>query len=314
MEKISVVVPCYNEEDVLELFNVEMEKLRKELKNVTLEVIYINDGSADNTLNILRELAKKDKNNKYISFSKNFGKESGIYAGLKNATGDYVVVIDADLQHNPRTIIDMYNILKEKEYDSVAVRRVDRKGEKKIISFFSRIFYKVIKAISQIEVVDGEMDFRMMNKKMYKAVLKLSETNRFSKGIFSWVGFNTKWLEQENIERAAGTTKWSFWKLVTYSMSGITAFSTMPLVISSVIGLIFCLLSFILVIYVVIKTIIVGVLTPGWASTVCIIFLTSGVQLFCIGILGQYLGKTYIESKNRPLYITKESNIDEENN
>ena len=314
MEKISVVVPCYNEEDVLELFNVEMEKLRKELKNVTLEVIYINDGSADNTLNILRELAKKDKNNKYISFSKNFGKESGIYAGLKNATGDYVVVIDADLQHNPRTIIDMYNILKEKEYDSVAVRRVDRKGEKKIISFFSRIFYKVIKAISQIEVVDGEMDFRMMNKKMYKAVLKLTETNRFSKGIFSWVGFNTKWLEQENIERAAGTTKWSFWKLVTYSMSGITAFSTMPLVISSVIGLIFCLLSFILVIYVVIKTIIVGVLTPGWASTVCIIFLTSGVQLFCIGILGQYLGKTYIESKNRPLYITKESNIDEENN
>ena len=207
MEKISVVVPCYNEEDVLELFNVEMEKLRKELKNVTLEVIYINDGSADNTLNILRELAKKDKNNKYISFSKNFGKESGIYAGLKNATGDYVVVIDADLQHNPRTIIDMYNILKEKEYDSVAVRRVDRKGEKKIISLFSRIFYKVIKAISQIEVVDGEMDFRMMNKKMYKAVLKLSETNRFSKGIFSWVGFNTKWLEQENIERAAGTTK-----------------------------------------------------------------------------------------------------------
>ena len=314
MEKISVVVPCYNEEDVLELFNVEMEKLRKELKNVTLEVIYINDGSADNTLNILRELAKKDKNNKYISFSKNFGKESGIYAGLKNATGDYVVVIDADLQHNPRTIIDMYNILKEKEYDSVAVRRVDRKGEKKIISLFSRIFYKVIKAISQIEVVDGEMDFRMMNKKMYKAVLKLSETNRFSKGIFSWVGFNTKWLEQENIERAAGTTKWSFWKLVTYSMSGITAFSTMPLVISSVIGLIFCLLSFILVIYVVIKTIIVGVLTPGWASTVCIIFLTSGVQLFCIGRLGQYLGKTYIESKNRPLYITKESNIDEENN
>ena len=314
MEKISVVVPCYNEEDVLELFNVEMEKLRKELKNVTLEVIYINDGSADNTLNILRELAKKDKNNKYISFSKNFGKESGIYAGLKNATGDYVVVIDADLQHNPRTIIDMYNILKEKEYDSVAVRRVDRKGEKKIISLFSRIFYKVIKAISQIEVVDGEMDFRMMNKKMYKAVLKLSEINRFSKGIFSWVGFNTKWLEQENIERAAGTTKWSFWKLVTYSMSGITAFSTMPLVISSVIGLIFCLLSFILVIYVVIKTIIVGVLTPGWASTVCIIFLTSGVQLFCIGILGQYLGKTYIESKNRPLYITKESNIDEENN
>ena len=314
MEKISVVVPCYNEEDVLELFNVEMEKLRKELKNVTLEVIYINDGSADNTLNILRELAKKDKNNKYISFSKNFGKESGIYAGLKNATGDYVVVIDADLQHNPRTIIDMYNILKEKEYDSVAVRRVDRKGEKKIISLFSRIFYKVIKAISQIEVVDGEMDFRMMNKKMYKAVLKLSETNRFSKGIFSWVGFNTKWLEQENIERAAGTTKWSFWKLVTYSMSGITAFSTMPLVISSVIGLIFCLLSFILVIYVVIKTIIVGVLTPGWASTVCIIFLTSGVQLICIGILGQYLGKTYIESKNRPLYITKESNIDEENN
>lgn len=259
-------------------------------------------------------MLKKIKNNKYISFSKNFGKESGIYAGLKNATGDYVVVIDADLQHNPRTIIDMYNILKEKEYDSVAVRRVDRKGEKKIISLFSRIFYKVIKAISQIEVVDGEMDFRMMNKKMYKAVLKLSETNRFSKGIFSWVGFNTKWLEQENIERAAGTTKWSFWKLVTYSMSGITAFSTMPLIISSVIGLIFCLLSFILVIYVVIKTIIVGVLTPGWASTVCIIFLTSGVQLFCIGILGQYLGKTYIESKNRPLYITKESNIDEENN
>jgi len=314
MDKISVIVPCYNEEDVLELFDIEMEKIKKELPKVKFEIIYINDGSKDNTLKILRELSKKSKDNKYISFSKNFGKEAGIYAGLKNATGDYAVVIDADLQHNPYTIIEMYNILKNSEYDSVAVRRVNRKGEKKIISFFSRMFYKLIKAISQIEVVDGEMDFRMMNKKMYKSVLKLSEANRFSKGIFSWVGFDTKWLEQENIERVAGETKWSFWKLLVYSMSGITAFSTMPLVISSIMGLLFCLLSFIIIIYIIIKTIIVGVLTPGWASTVCIIFLVSGVQLFCIGILGQYLGKTYMESKNRPIYITKESNIDEEDN
>lgn len=314
MDKISVIVPCYNEEDVLELFDIEMEKIKKELPKVKFEIIYINDGSKDKTLNILRELSKKSKDNKYISFSKNFGKEAGIYAGLKNATGDYVVVIDADLQHNPYTIIEMYNILKDSEYDSVAVRRVNRKGEKKIISFFSRMFYKLIKAISQIEVVDGEMDFRMMNKKMYKSVLRLSEANRFSKGIFSWVGFDTKWLEQENIERAAGETKWSFWKLLVYSMSGITAFSTMPLVISSIMGLIFCLLSFIMIIYIIVKTMIFGVLTPGWASTVCIIFLVSGVQLFCIGILGQYLGKTYMESKNRPIYITKESNIDEEDN
>ena len=302
MKKISVIVPCYNEEDVLELFNIEMEKLRKEI-HAKLEVIYINDGSSDNTIDILRNLSKKSKDNKYISFSKNFGKEAGIYAGLKNATGDYAVVIDADLQHNPKTISD---------YDSVAVRRVNRKGEKKIISFFSRMFYKVIKSISQIEVVDGEMDFRMMSKQMYKSVLRLSESNRFSKGIFSWIGFNTKWLEQENIERVAGETKWSFWKLVVYSLSGITAFSTMPLVISSIMGLVFCLLSFILMIYVIVKTIIVGVLTPGWASTVCIIFMVSGVQLFCIGILGQYLGKTYIETKRRPIYITKESNIDDE--
>ena len=313
MKKISVIVPCYNEEDVLELFDIEMSKIKKELPKVNFEIIYINDGSKDNTLKILRELSKKSKDNKYVSFSKNFGKEAGIYAGLKNATGDYAVVIDADLQHNPYTIIEMFNILENSEYDSVAVRRVNRKGEKKIISFFSRMFYKVIKSISQIEVVDGEMDFRMMSKKMYKAVLRLSEANRFSKGIFSWVGFDTKWLEQENIERVAGETKWSFWKLVVYSMSGITAFSTMPLVISSIMGLIFCLLSFIMIIYVIVKTIIVGVLTPGWASTVCIIFLVSGVQLFCIGILGQYLGKTYMESKKRPIYITKESNIDEEN-
>ena len=313
MKKISVIVPCYNEEDVLELFDIEMSKIKKELPKVNFEIIYINDGSKDNTLKILRELSKKSKDNKYVSFSKNFGKEAGIYAGLKNATGDYAVVIDADLQHNPYTIIEMFNILENSEYDSVAVRRVNRKGEKKIISFFSRMFYKVIKSISQIEVVDGEMDFRMMSKKMYKAVLRLSEANRFSKGIFSWVGFDTKWLEQENIERVAGETKWSFWKLLVYSMSGITAFSTMPLVISSIMGLIFCLLSFIMIIYVIVKTIIVGVLTPGWASTVCIIFLVSGVQLFCIGILGQYLGKTYMESKKRPIYITKESNIDEEN-
>jgi len=313
MKKISVIVPCYNEEEVLELFDIEMEKIKKELPKVKFEIIYINDGSKDNTLKILRELSKKSKDNKYVSFSKNFGKEAGIYAGLRNATGDYAVVIDADLQHNPYTIIEMFNILENSEYDSVAVRRVNRKGEKKIISFFSKMFYKLIKAISQIEVVDGEMDFRMMSKKMYKAVLRLSESNRFSKGIFSWVGFDTKWLEQENIERAAGETKWSFWKLLVYSMSGITAFSTMPLVISSIMGLIFCFLSFIMIIYVIVKTIIVGVLTLGWASTVCIIFLVSGVQLFCIGILGQYLGKTYMESKKRPLYITKESNIDEEN-
>lgn len=313
MEKISVIIPCYNEEESIPLFDIEIKKIADSLKKVKFEFIYIDDGSKDKTLEKLEVLARNDKRVKYISFSRNFGKESGIYAGLKSATGDYAVIIDADLQHNPNLIIEMYNIIHSGEYDSVAVRRTNRKGEPLIRSFLSRNFYKIIRKISNIEVVDGEMDFRMMSKKMYLSVLELAEYNRFSKGIFSWVGYKTKWLEQTNIERVAGETKWSFFKLLVYSMNGFTAFSTLPLSIAAFLGILFFIISFIIIIFIIVKTLVFGDSTSGWPSLVCIIFFVSGIQLFSLGIIGQYLSKIFLETKKRPIYITNKTNIEEKN-
>lgn len=314
MEKISIIVPCYNEEAVLGAFEREIVRITNEMKKVSFEFIYINDGSRDNTLIILKEMAKRDKRVKYVSFSRNFGKEAGIYAGLKHAKGDYAVIIDSDLQHDPNLIVNMYNSIKDEGYDSVAVRRLDRKGEKVIRSFFSKMFYKLIRKLSDIEVIDGETDYRMMSKQMYTSIIEMSEYNRFSKGIFSWVGFKTKWLEQANIERKLGETKWSFTDLFLYSINGITAFSTRPLMYASLIGITFCLSAFVLIMIIIIKTLIYGDPVAGYPSLVCFILFIGGIQLLCIGILGEYLAKMYLETKKRPIYIVKESNTNEKDN
>lgn len=314
MEKISVIIPCLNEEESLGAFEREITRVASEMKKVDFEFIYINDGSTDNTLEVLREMASRDKRVKYISFSRRFGKEAGNYAGLKNATGDYALIIDADLQQDPDLIKTMYDFIKNDGFDSVAVRRIDRKGEAKVRSFFAKMFYKIVKMLSDIEIVDGATDFRMMTRQMYTKVVNMAEYNRFTKGLFSWVGFRTKWIEQKNIERKLGTTSWSFMDLLFYSFDGITAFSTKPLLMSSIMGLIFCLISAIMIVYIIVKTLIFGDPVAGYPSLVCFIFLIGGIQLFCMGIVGEYLSKMYLETKNRPIYITKESNIDEENN
>ncbi len=306
-EKISAVVPCYNEEESLPLFYEEIVKVADKMKEVEFEFLFINDGSKDKTLSIMRQLAKKDKRVRYISFSRNFGKEAGMYAGLENATGDYVAIMDADLQDPPALLPEMYQSIKEEDYDSVATRRVTREGEPKIRSFFARMFYKLINKISKADIVDGARDFRLMTRQMVDSIIEMKEYNRFSKGIFGWVGFNTKWLEFKNVERVAGVTKWSFWKLFIYSLEGIVAFSTAPLVIASIFGMLFLFIAFILIIFLIVKTLAYGDPTSGWPSLVCIIFFVSGIQLFCTGIIGQYLSKTYLETKNRPIYIVKET-------
>lgn len=309
MKKISIIVPCYNEEEAIPLFYNEVTKTLDNMK-VKYELIFNNDGSTDKTLDILRDLAKKDKNVRYISFSRNFGKEAGILAGLEAATGDYVAMMDVDLQDPPELLPKMYRILEETDFDCVATRSVSRNGYSKIRKFFTKCYYKIINKISKTEIVDGARDFRLMTRQMVDAILNLKEYNRYSKGIFSWVGFKTEWIEFENQERVAGTTKWNFWKLFAYAMESIVGFSTVPLVISSIIGIIFCLISFIMVVAIIIKTLIFGDPVAGWPSLVCIIFFVSGVQLFCIGIMGQYLSKTYLEVKNRPIYIVKETEKD----
>lgn len=308
-KKISIVVPCYNEEEALPIFYKELIKVMQELKEVELELILVNDGSKDNTLEEFKKLANMDERVKYISFSRNFGKEAAMYAGLEATTGDYVAIMDADLQDPPKLLIKMYNILETSDYDCVGTRRVTRKGEPKVRSFFAKIFYKLMRKISKMDIVDGARDFRLMTKQMKNSILSMKEYNRFSKGIFTWVGFNTKWLEYENVERVAGKTKWSFWKLFIYSLDGITAFSTFPLVIAALFGLIFCLLAFVLILGIIIKTLVFGDPVSGWPSTICIILLVGGVQLFCTGIIGQYLAKIYLEVKGRPVYIVKDSNI-----
>ncbi len=312
MEKISLVVPCYNEEEVIKIFYDEIQKIKKDFEEVSFEIIFVNDGSKDKTLELMRELSEND-DVRYISFSRNFGKEAAMYAGLEASTGDYVAIMDADLQDPPALLKEMYEVLKSNEYDSVATRRVTRKGEPIIRSFFARLYYKIINKISKTEIVDGARDFRLMTRQMVNAVLEVKEYNRFSKGIFSWVGFRTKWLEYENIERVAGETKWSFWKLFLYSLESIVAFSTVPLSIASVMGILFCFVAFIIIIFIIVRTLMFGDPTSGWPSMVCIMFFIGGVQLLCLGVIGQYLSKTYLEVKKRPIYIIQETEKDKIN-
>ncbi len=310
MEKISVVVPCYNEEKALPLFYEELKKNMKDLaRNVEFEVLFVNDGSKDNTLKIIKDLAKIDDRIKYISFSRNFGKEAAIYAGLEHASGEYVTLMDADLQDPPSLLKEMYKSVTDEDYDAVGTRRIDRKGEPVIRSFFARLFYKLINKITNFEMVDGARDYVFMKRNVVNSILSLKEYNRYSKGLFSFVGFNVKWIEYQNIKRVAGETKWSFWKLTKYALEGITAFSTTPLLISSAIGLLFCLISFLLILVIIFKTLILGDPTSGWPSLVCIIFMVSGIQMFSLGIIGQYLSKTYLEVKKRPLFFIKDTNI-----
>lgn len=302
--KITAVVPCYNEEAVIGLFYQEICRVAELMKETAeFEIMFVNDGSADHTLEKMMQLREQDERVCFISFSRNFGKEAAMYAGLEHATGDFVAVIDADLQHPPEMLIEMYRSITEEGYDSAAARRVSRKGEPKFRSWVSRKFYRVLAGLSKIEVVEGEVDYRLMSRPMVNAVLQMSERNRFTKGIFSWVGFRTKWLPYENVERAAGETKWSFGKLIRYSIEGIIGFSTVPLALVSGIGIVFCLLAFFTILYIVVKTLIWGDPVGGWPSLACMILGVSGIQLFCMGILGQYLGKTYLEVKNRPIYL-----------
>lgn len=309
-DKISIIVPCYNEAECLELFYKELKRNLDKLKNTNYEIIFINDGSTDKTLEILKDYSKKDSGIKYVSFSRNFGKESAMYAGLKNSTGDYLAIMDADLQDPPSLLPKMLKLIKEEGYDCVGTRRFTRKGEPPVRSFFSRLFYKIINKISKTNIVDGARDYRLMTRQMANAILEMSEYNRFSKGIFGWVGFNTKWLAYENVKRAAGKTKWNFWKLFLYSLEGFVSFSTVPLTFASIFGILFIFISFIVILFIIIKTLLLGDHTSGWPSLVCIIFFVSGIQLFCIGVVGQYLSKMYLEVKKRPIYIVKETNID----
>ena len=310
MKKISVVVPCYNEQEALPIFYVETTKELEKIPNITWEFVLVDDGSKDKTLETMQKLAEKDEKVKYISFSRNFGKESAMYAGLENATGDYVVLMDADLQDPPALLGRMVMEIEENGYDWVGTRRVTRKGEPPIRSFFARMFYKHINKISKTEIVDGARDFRMMKREMVDAVVKMCEYNRFSKGILSWVGFKTLWLEYENIERVAGQTKWNFWKLFLYSIDGIVAFSTAPLVISSVLGIAICFIAFCLMAFYVVKAIVFGDPVGGFPTLISVILMLGGLQLLCLGILGQYLAKTYLETKNRPIYIVGKTNIE----
>lgn len=305
---LSIIVPCYNEEQALPHFYKKINEVLKSIKNIDYELIFVDDGSKDNTLRIIKKYSKENINNKYISFSRNFGKEAAMLAGLEHAKGDLVTIMDADLQDPPELIPKMINILSKEDYDIVGTRRVNRTGEPKIRSFLSRKFYRIINKMSKIEMVDGARDFRLMKRKVVDAILSLKEYNRYSKGIFSFVGFKTKWLEFENTKRIAGESKWSFWKLFKYAIEGIVGFSTFPLVLSALIGLLFCLLSFIMILIIIIKTIMFGDPVSGWPSTICIIFFIGGIQLFVMGIIGEYLAKIYLETKNRPIYIISESN------
>ncbi|WP_157455793.1 glycosyltransferase family 2 protein [Carnobacterium maltaromaticum] len=310
-ELISIVVPCFNEEESIPLFYAALEKEREFLVNADIEYIFVNDGSNDNTLNVLRSLAKENKERvKFISFSRNFGKEAGLYAGLQQATGDYVAVMDVDLQDPPEMLPEMLQIIREEEYDCVGTRRVSRDGEPPIRSFFARQFYRIINNISETEIVDGARDYRLMTRQMVNAILSMEEYNRFSKGIFSWVGFDTKYLEYKNQERVAGETSWSFWSLFKYSLDGIVAFSELPLAFASFVGFFSFLAAMIAMVVIVIRTLLLNDPTSGWPSLVCFILAIGGLQLFCLGILGKYLGKTYLETKKRPIYIVKETEKD----
>lgn len=309
--KITAVVPCYNEQEALGLFYEELNRVTAEMRDCEFEILFVNDGSKDRTLELMKELAEKDGRVKYVSFSRNFGKEAAIYAGLEHASGDLVAIMDADLQDPPRLLPEMYRAVTEEGYDSVATRRVTRKGEPPIRSFFARMFYRLMNKMCKTEVVDGARDFRLMTRPFVDSLLSMKEYNRFSKGLFGWVGFRTKWIEFENVERVAGETKWSFWKLLLYAIDGMVAFSTMPLSVAALIGILMCVIAAISIIFIIVRQLCFGGSAFGWPSMVCIMIFIGGVQLLCMGIMGQYLAKTYLEVKNRPIYICKETNIEE---
>lgn len=308
-ELLSIIVPCYNEEESLPFFYQRIQQVATELKKkhqLEMECLFIDDGSKDKTLTLLRQYSQENPMIKYVSFSRNFGKEAAIYAGLEHSQGDYVAMLDADLQDPPELLDEMYESIINEGYDCVATRRVTRKGEPPIRSFFARLFYRLMNKISQVDMVDGARDYRLMTRQMVDSILSLKEYSRFSKGIFGWVGYQTKWLEYENIERVAGETKWSFWKLFKYSIDGIVAFSTFPLDIAAFIGVLLCLAAFVFLIVLFVQTLTFGNPVSGYPSTLCIILFIGGIQLLTIGILGKYLAKTYLETKKRPIYIAKE--------
>lgn len=308
MKKISIVVPCYNEEESLPLFYKEVNKVTEKMKaKAEFEFVFVNDGSKDNTLEELRNLAKKDKRVRYISFSRNFGKEAGMLAGLENATGDYITTMDADLQDPPTLLEEMFDTLESGEYDCCATKSTNRKGYSFLRKTFTKWFYDIIGKISKTEMVPGARDFRLMTRQMVDAIISMREYNRYSKGLFSFVGFKTKWIDFEIEDRAAGTSKFNFWKLFSYAIEGIVAFSTAPLAFAALVGVIFCFIAFILIIFIIAKTLVWGDPVGGWPSMACIMFFVGGIQLFCTGIIGEYLAKTYLETKHRPVYIVKET-------
>ena len=306
--KVSIVVPMYNEQESLEILYQELNRVTDTIKDYEFEYLFVNDGSKDNTLQEIQRLATADDRVRYVSFSRNFGKEAALYAGLSNADGDYIATMDADLQDPPSLLPQMLAMIESQDCDNVATRRVNRKGEPPIRSFFARCFYKLMRRLSNIDIADGARDYRLMSRAMVDSILSVSEYNRFSKGIFAWVGYETRWLEFENVERSAGETKWSFWKLVRYSIDGIINFSNTPLQISSYLGMILTIVSFIAIIVEVIRALVFGDPVAGWPSLVCIITFIGGIELFCMGIMGQYIAQTYMEVKHRPHYIVKESN------
>ena len=308
IKTIDIIVPCYNEEDVLKLFYEESSKVTDNISDYSCRYIFVDDGSRDKTLSILMELSKEHENVKYISFSRNFWKEAAMYAGLDHSTGDYVVIMDADLQHPPTMIPDMIKGIQE-GYDCCAARRTTRKGEAPVRSLFSRMFYRVNKKMTNIDLVQGAVDFRIMTRQMVDSVLELSDRQRFSKGIFSWVGFKTKWLPYENVERPLGSTKWSFWGLFKYAIDGITSFSITPLRIVTGMGFLISIFAFIYSIVTLIKTIIFGIDVPGYTTTLCAILFLGGIIELSIGVLGEYIANIYMEVKNRPLYILKDTNL-----
>ena len=308
---ISIIIPCYNEEATLPVLYEELKKLSVQLEAYDLEYVFVNDGSSVRTFSMLTEMAKQDEKVKYISFSRNFGKEAALFAGLSNAKGDYIATMDADMQDPPSLLPEMVADLESGEYDNVATRRVNRIGEPPIRSFFARCFYKLMHHLSDIELVDGARDYRLMRREMVDSILAVGEYNRFSKGIYAWVGYKTKWIAYENVERSAGETKWSFWKLLHYSIDGIVNFSNVPITISSYLGLILTVISFIAIIFEIIRALVFGDPVAGWPSLVCIITFIGGIQLFCMGIMGQYISKTYMEVKKRPHYIIRDTNCSE---
>ena len=314
MSLLSVIVPCYNEEESVALFYQELTKndpFFKE-KEIELELLYIDDGSKDGTVREVKKLIEQDSRVHIVSFSRNFGKEAAMFAGLEKSKGDYVVMMDVDLQDPPELIPEMLDIIRQGEYDCVGTRRVNRKGEPPVRSFFARMFYKLMNHISDVEIVDGARDFRLMTRRYVNSLLEMKEYNRFSKGLFGWVGYKTKWLEYENIERKKGETKWSFFKLLAYSIDGIVAFSTAPVRFAAWLGIAFCMLAFLFILVIIGRTLVFGDPVAGWPSLVCIILMLSGIQLFCLGLMGEYLSKTYLEVKKRPIYLCKETNVEKD--